>query len=100
MKAQFSQKSTLMIFVAKCRARPQFEVHFDNGNQHVGRDSAPDLRLDRVIAVAQELLDSQVLLYPLEDQIDLPAIFVKRRYVQRIASEFERREWRYCIGSI
>ena len=32
----------------------------DDGNQHVSRHGAPDLRLDGVLAVAQELLDAQV----------------------------------------
>lgn len=49
----------------------------DNGNQNVSRHGAPDLRLDGVLAVAQELLDSQVLLDPFEEQFDLPAIFVQ-----------------------
>ena len=49
----------------------------DDGNQYVSRHGAPDLRLDGVLAVAQELLDSQVLLDPFEEQFDLPAIFVQ-----------------------
>ena len=49
----------------------------DDGNQYVSRHGAPDLRLDGVLAVAQELLDSQVLLDPFEEQLYLPAIFVK-----------------------
>ena len=55
----------------------------DNGNQHIGRHGAPDLRLDGVLAVAQELLDSQVLLDPFEEQFDLPAILVKGSNSQR-----------------
>lgn len=51
---------------------------FHNGDQYVARHSAPDLRLDRVLAVAQEFLDSEVLLDPLEEHFDLPAILVKR----------------------
>lgn len=50
---------------------------FDNGNQHVSRDRTPDLGLDSVLAVAKELLDSQMLLDPFEEQLDLPAVFVK-----------------------
>ncbi len=51
---------------------------FDDGNQHVSRHGAPDLRLDGVLAVAQELLDSQVLFDPFEEQFDLPAVLVER----------------------
>ena len=50
---------------------------FDDGNQHVGRHGATDLRLHGVLAVAEELLDSQVLFDPFEEQFDLPAVFVK-----------------------
>ncbi len=49
----------------------------NNGNQHVGGNGAPDLRLDGVLAVAQKLLDAQVLLDPFEEQLDLPAAFVQ-----------------------
>ena len=38
----------------------------DSCDQHVGGHGAPDLRLDRVLAGAQEALDPQVLLDPLE----------------------------------
>ena len=48
----------------------------NNGDEHVGGHGAPDLRLDRVLAVAQKLLDAQVLLDPFEEQLDLPAAFV------------------------
>ena len=60
---------------------------FHNGDQYVARHSAPDLRLDRVLAVAQEFLDSEVLLDPLEEQFDLPAILVKRGNRQWRASQ-------------
>ena len=67
----------------------------DNGNQHIGRHGAPDLRLDGVLAVAQELLDSQVLLDPFEEQFDLPAILVKgsnsqRRQGKIVCQKYER----------
>ena len=59
---------------------------FDNGDQHVSGDGAPDLRFDRVLAVADEAFDTQMLLDPLEEQFDLPAAFVQcggqcRQYV-------------------
>ena len=50
---------------------------FNNGDEHVGGHGAPNLRLDCVLAVAQELLDAQVLLDPFEEQLDLPATFVQ-----------------------
>ena len=67
----------------------------DDGNQHVSRHGAPDLRLDGVLAVAQELLDSQVLLDPFEEQFDLPAVLVEccdgqRRQDKVVGQEDER----------
>ena len=56
---------------------------FDNSNQHISRDCAPDLRLHRVLAVADETLDAQMLLDPFEEQFHLPAAFVKRGNGQR-----------------
>jgi len=38
----------------------------DDGDEHVGGHGAPDLRLHCVLAGAQEALDAQVLLDPLE----------------------------------
>ena len=55
----------------------------DDGDEHVGGHGAPDLRLHRVLAGAQEFLDSQVLLDPLEEQLHLPAILVQRSDGQR-----------------
>ena len=51
---------------------------FNNGDEHVGGHGAPDLRLDCVLAVAQKLLDAQVLFDPFEKQLHLPAAFVQR----------------------
>ncbi len=45
---------------------------FDDGNQHVGRDGTPDLRLDCVLVGGQKSLDTQVLFDPFEKQLDLP----------------------------
>jgi len=50
----------------------------NNGDEHVGGHGAPDLRLDRVLAVAQKLLDAQVLFDPFKEQFHLPAAFVQR----------------------
>ena len=49
----------------------------DDGNEHVGRHGAPDLRLDCVLAGAQKTLDAQVLLDPLEEQLHLPSVLVQ-----------------------
>jgi hypothetical protein len=54
------------------------KLSFNNGDEHLGRHGAPDLRLDCVLAVPQKLLDSQVLFVPFEKQLDLPAAFVQR----------------------
>lgn len=40
----------------------------DDGDEHVVGDGAPDWRLHRVLAGAQEARDAQVLLDPLEEQ--------------------------------
>ena len=50
---------------------------FDNGDQHVSGDGAPDLRLHRILARAQKTLDAQMLLDPFEEQFDLPATLVQ-----------------------
>ena len=50
----------------------------DDGDGHVGGDGTPDLSLDRVLAGAEEALDAQMLLDPLEEQFDLPATLVER----------------------
>ena len=48
-----------------------------DGDEHVDRDRYPDLRLHRVLRGAEEPLDPQVLLDPLEEQFDLPTAFVE-----------------------
>ena len=53
------------------------EFFLNNGDEHVGGHGAPYLRLDRVLAVAQKLLDAQVLFDPFEEQFHLPAAFVQ-----------------------
>ena len=62
----------------RCTARPQVEAPLYDGDQHVSRDGAPDLRLDRVLAVARESIDAQVLPYPPKEQLDLPATLEQR----------------------
>ena len=53
------------------------KLHFNDGGQHVGADSRPDLSLHSVLACAQKMLDAQVLLDPFEEEFDLPAVFVE-----------------------
>ncbi len=46
------------------------------GQQQVDTDGDPDLGHDGIAGSAQEALDLQILLDPLEEQLDLPARFV------------------------
>ena len=55
----------------------QFQTFFEYCNQHVSADCDPDLRLDCVLAGAEKGLDSQVLLDPLEEQLDLPSLSIE-----------------------
>lgn len=55
----------------------QIQAFFGDGDQHVCADRDPDLRLDGILAGAQKRLDAQMLLDPLEEQLDLPALSVK-----------------------
>ena len=52
---------------------------FNNGDQHISRDGAPDLRLHGVLAVTQKMLNTQMLLDPFEEQFNLPTTFVQSR---------------------
>jgi len=54
------------------------QLLFDNGYQHISGDGAPDLRFHRILAGADETLDAQMLLDPLEEQLDLPTALVQR----------------------
>lgn len=56
---------------------------FNNSDQHVSGNGAPDLRFHRVLAVPNETLDAQMLLDPFEEQLDLPAALVKHGNGQR-----------------
>src|SRR5574340_959032 len=57
----------------------QIEIHLllDDGHQHIGGHGHPYLALDGVLGSAEEPLDAQVLLDPLEEQLHLPAAFVQ-----------------------
>ena len=62
------------------------ELLFDDSDQHIGGNSAPDLRLHRVLARAQKALDAQVLLDPFKEQLHLPTTLVQHGNGQ----------WRQC----
>lgn len=59
------------------------KLPLDDGDEHVGADGAPDLRLHGVLARAQKFLDPQMLLDPLEEQLHLPAALVQSGDGQR-----------------
>ncbi len=53
------------------------ELLFEGRNQHISAHCAPELGFYGVLAGAEKVLDTQVLLDPFEKQFDLPAAFVK-----------------------
>jgi hypothetical protein len=55
----------------------QLETFFGNSDQHISADRDPDLRLDRVLGRTEKCLDPQMLLDPLEEQFDLPALAIQ-----------------------
>src|SRR5690606_2896647 len=64
----------------------------ENGDQQVRGHGYPDLRLHRVLAEAVEGLYRQVLLDPLEEQLDLPASLVDLRDDESLDLEVVREE--------
>jgi len=56
------------------------QLLFDNCDQHIGGNCAPDLGLHSVLACAQKVLDAQVLLDLFEKQFDLPTVFIQGSY--------------------
>lgn len=58
------------------------ELLFDDCDEHVGGHGTPDLRLHRVLAGAQKALGAQVLLDPLEEQVDLPLVLYSAAIVR------------------
>jgi len=51
------------------------ELLLDDRNQHIDRDSNPDLGFYSVLRGAIERFDSKILFDPFEEQLDLPATF-------------------------
>ena len=49
----------------------------NDSDQCIDRHRDPDLRLDRIFRGTEKLLDTKMLLDPFEEQLDLPAAFVK-----------------------
>src|SRR5205823_2427053 len=61
----------------------QLKFLLDDRHQHVGADGDPDLRPHGVLRDAIEALDAQMLLDPLEEQLDLPSAPVQGANDQR-----------------
>ena len=53
------------------------EAFSEDGNDDVGGNGDPDLRLHRIFGCSIEGLYSEMLLDPLEEQLDLPPTFVE-----------------------
>jgi hypothetical protein len=60
---------------------------FQDRDEHVSCHGNPYLRLHRVLALAEETLDSQMLLDPFEEQLELPALAIERRDQRRAERE-------------
>lgn len=59
------------------KAVGQIQAFLGNSDQHIGADRDPYLRLDSVLAGTKEGLDPQMLLDPLEEQLDLPSLSIQ-----------------------
>ena len=55
----------------------QVEALLDDGDEDVDRDGDPDLGFHGVFRGPEEPLDAQMLLDPLEEQLDLPAAAIE-----------------------
>ena len=55
--------------------------------QQMDRDGSPDLRADRIAGGSEKALDAQVLLDPLEEELDLPTQAVQLRDGERWKAE-------------
>src|SRR3989304_6914057 len=83
----FFEKSDAENLQDFAEAAGEGESFLDDGQQHVHADRNPDLGLHRVDRRTVECLDAQVVLDPLEEQLDLPAALVKLRDGQGRQSE-------------
>jgi hypothetical protein len=64
----------------------EIQPFLDNGNERVDADSDPDLRFDRILGSADEMLDAKTLLDQLEKQLDLPAPFSGTKRCSRVTT--------------
>jgi hypothetical protein len=87
MKSGFSQIRYRQDLQQCVERGGQLKLLFNDGNQQVGVDGAPDLLVDGVLARDQKPLAAQVLLHPFEEQLDRPAMFAQR-------SDHRRRQMR------
>jgi hypothetical protein len=76
----------------------QAQTLFDDGDQHVSGDRSPYLRLDRVLGRSEERFDAQMLLDPFEEQLGLPALFVKCTNGQRRKRHVVRQKLQRLAG--
>ena len=59
----------------------QVKIMLNDGHEAIGDDGSIYLYPDCVLSVSPEGLNPQVLLYPFEEQLDLPPVFVEERNV-------------------
>lgn len=59
-------------------ASVNFQIVFDNAHEAICNYSHVDLYADGVFIITPKTLYSEMLLYPFEEQFDLPSIFVKQ----------------------
>ena len=76
----------------------QAQTLFDDGDQHVRGDRSPYLHPDRVFGCSKEGLDAQMLFDPFEEQLDLPAMFVKCANSQRRKCHVVRQKLQCLAG--
>jgi hypothetical protein len=65
-----------------------------NGNQTIGNDSSTDLDPNGILCSAPEFLDFQMLLQPLEEELNLPPVLIeignlKRGQMESVGKERE-----------
>jgi len=57
----------------------EVELFLDDSDEHIHRNSDPDLGFYGIFRCAVKLLDSKMLFDPFEEQLDLPTTLVERR---------------------
>lgn len=56
----------------------QLEIMFNDSNETIGDDSNMNLYADGILRLTPECLDSEVLLNPFEEQLNLPSVLVQK----------------------